>query len=375
MHGLNCFNEIVNKLHDLNFHYKDDAVLTELMFPALAYSAGYKDYSVDLTELEKTAVDSADQSLAYHMRKESRSADVKLSKWEVFYDRVLSKSTKKIEFRSIFELVCRGFLSEALLLDDINRWDVKEYGPDYPITNFRVDEVASDEDFNQNISAALAILDDENYVFYSTEELYSFCKTIIFLFEHKAFEFSGDFCGKIKTFAMTVVSNCLNHTEPSAFGSRDTDGKVLNELFDLLNDTSEKLGKDKELLSVQKELLNALIEGETNKIKAISNQYSSKEILTSQFVVQILEALPKMNNVTMRAFGIFLSKRYSSHADFSNLNTEIEPLSELAKGLKSFLDSTSNSLSKMMISIVWESSEKICAQAQEYLTKVKNQEQ
>lgn len=375
MHGLNCFNEVVNKLYDLDFNYKNDEVLTELMFPALAYSVGYKDYSVDLADLEQTSIDSMSQSVAYHMRTNKNDSNVEPSKWEVFYDNVLSKSIKKVEFKSIFELVCRGLLSENILLDDMKRWDVKEYGPDYPITNFRMDEVISDDNFNENISAALAILDDQNYVFYSTAELYSFCKNIIFLFEHNSFEFSGDFCERIKEFAITVVSNCLNHTEPSAFGSRDTDGKVLNELFDLLHDTSEKLSTDKEQLSFQEELLSGLIEGDIKKIETISNQCSGREILTSLFVAQILEALPKINNVAMRTFGIFLNKRYRSQADFSNLNTEIEPLSELAEGLKSFLDSTTNSVSKMVISIVWESSETICVQAQEYLTKVKSQEQ
>jgi len=66
---------------------------------------------------------------------------------------------------------------------------------------------------------------------------------------------------------------------------------------------------------------------------------------------------------------MFLNKRYSSHADFSNLRSEIEPLSELAKGLKLLLDKTNNSLSKMMVSIVCENSERICSQAQEYLAK------
>jgi hypothetical protein len=370
MHGLNCFNEIVNKLHDLDFKYKDDEVLTELMFPAMAYSAGYKDYSVDIGDLEKTSVDSVNQSVAYHMKKDSRSADIKLSKWEVFYDRVLSKSLKKVEFKSIFELVCRGFLSENELLDDMKRWDVKEYGPDHPITTFRMDEVVSDDNFNKVINSALDILDDKSYVFYSTAELYDFCKTFIFLYEHNSFEYSGNFGQKIKEFSIASVDHCLNHTEPSAFGCRDTDGTILNELFDLLKDTSEKLGKDKEQLSVQGELLQSLNKGEVKNIEAIGNQYSGREVLTSQYVSQILEALPEINNVTMRAFGIFLNKRYSSHADFSNLRSEIEPLSELAKGLKLLLDKTTNSLSKMMVSIVWESSEKICSQAQEYLAKI-----
>jgi hypothetical protein len=336
----------------------------------MAYSAGYKDYSVDIRDLEKTSVDSVNQSVAYHMKKDSRSADIKLSKWEVFYDRVLSKSLKKIEFKSIFELVCRGFLSENELLDDMKRWDVKEYGPDHPITTFRMDEVVSDDNFNKVINSALDILDDKSYVFYSTAELYDFCKNFIFLYEHNSFEYSGDFAQKIKEFSNASVANCLNHTEPSAFGCRVTDGTILKELFNLLNNTSETLGKEKEQTYVQGEFLHSLINGEVKNIEVICNQYSGREVITSPYVSEILEVLPKINNVTMRAFGMFLSKRYSSDADFSNLRSEIEPLSELAKGLKLLLDTKTNSLSKMMVSIVWENSERICSQAQEYLAKV-----
>ena len=179
-----------------------------------------------------------------------------------------------------------------------------------------------------------------------------------------------DFGQKLKEFSIASVDHCLNHTEPSAFGCRDSDGTILNELFDLLNDTSETLGKEKEQTSVQGELLHSLINGEVKNIEVICNQYSGREVLTSPYVSEILEVLPKINNITMRAFGMFLNKRYRSHADFSNLRSEIEPLSELAKGLKLLLDKTTNSLSKMMVSIVWENSERICSQAQEYLAKI-----
>ena len=132
---------------------------------------------------------------------------------------------------------------------------------------------------------------------------------------------------------------------------------------------SKKFDSDNWLKTLQNDLLQSLVKNDAKMIKKLSHQASDMAILNIQNMPKIIKALPKCNNVTIRAFGIFLKQRYKTGSDFSNLSSEFEPLSDLVKGLKIHLDKTANSLSKMMIKLVCETSEIICNEANEYLRK------
>ncbi len=367
-HGIDCFIQVVKKLYKLNFQFKDDKIIGELIFPCIGFATGYKDYSVPIDDLEKTSTNYVNQSVTYHMKKDDSKGTVELTNWEKFYDSILSKTMKQMEFQSIFELVCKGHLSEEKLKKDLDKWNVKEYGPDYPIITFRLDEEISEERFNENILCALNLLKDEKYRFYSTEDLYTFCRTFLFLYEKNAFKYEGDFNKDIKEFAEVVVSNCLNHTEPSAFGMKDTDGDVLNQIFSMLNEKSDALGKAKSQSSAQIELIESIKIGDTMTLEKISN-YSSIEIFTFPFTQEILKEIPSLSHVKLRVLGIFLSERYRSAIFSDYLASEIDSLIKLANGIKQIFEKTPNSLKKLQLTVVLKTSEDIANKGNLYKKK------
>lgn len=363
-HGLDCFKDIATEILKVDSKYQNSPILFEILFSTIVLSVAYKDYSVPVDELKKTVTNYSDMAVAYHMRKQSKE-ETKLTNWERFYVNILGQGKYRLEFESVFELVCKGHLDRAAIVKDLDRWEGKDSRPDSPISNFRVDQPISASEFQSYMDIAKDILDDRSYVFYSTAELYSFCKNLYFIYNHKGFNYDGNFNEKLREFATIAVNNCQSHTEPSAFGCRDDDSEVVKTIFALLSQSSKELSEAKIIASARKKLLINLKKGGLERIVDTGDDAFSKNIINSSFVTSLTSIFPELDNVSVRALGIFLKNRFKSDYDFDNYKDELGPLSELDEYLKQYLKDSEYNLSTMMASILSNTVSSIVMKAEE----------
>ena len=349
-HGLACFLEISSAIIKINPKYQSSPVLLDILLSTIVLSAGYRDYSVPVGELKKTVQNYSAMAVAYHMNEREEAADE--TNWERFYINVLAKCSRNVEFHSVFELVCRGHLNKSLIAKDLESWEGRAARPDSPITNFRIDEPIDNSEFKSQIDTALRLLNNHSYVFYSTAELYSFCNNLYFIHEHKGFHFIGDFDEKLVKFAKNAVNNCRNHTEPSAFGCSEDNYEVVKTIFSLLAKSSKKISEAQIIESARKKLLSDLKKGRIERIVDSGNNAFSKSIIDSDFVTSLTNMLPKLDNISVRALGIFIKNRFNDDSDYVKFNGELSALAELDKYLTENLKDSKENLSTMMIFIL-----------------------
>jgi len=367
-HGLQCFKEITNKIVEIDARYKGSSLINEILYSAVVFAVGYRDYGVPIVDLEKTVTNSSELAVSFHLRNDKKRPDeeTSLTSWERFYTEVLSKASYRIEINSVFELICRGYLSVSAINDDLNRWQARRAKPDSPVTDFRIDQPISDSDFAVFINEAIGILDNSTYAFYSTAELYSFCQNLKFLHDHRAFSFTGNFDEKLMNFAKVAVGNCINHTEPSAFGCKDSNYDVLKSIFHYLAESSDKLSSNLVAERARKKLLDDLNQGGVTKIVDSGDNAFSKPIINSNFISQLKEMYPSLDNVSIRSFGIFIKKRFHYKSDHENYQDEIKPLTELLEYLEAYLRGRTNSISTMMTHILRDTVESVIQNAETY---------
>ncbi len=332
-HGLECFKDITNKIIELEPQYKGSPILSEILFSSIAFAVGYKDYGVPVSDLKKTASNSSELAVAFHMKKDEKKTDeqIKLTNWEKFYVELLGKGIHRIEFISIFELVCRGYLSVSAIKEDLKRWEGREARPDTPITHLRTDQLTSNKEFASYIDAALHILEAPDYEFYSTAELYSFCENLYFLYKHRAFSFKGNFEDKLKGFAKVAIKNCMNYTEPRAFGCKDDNDEVVKFIFEFLAKSSEEMAENEIVNGARKKLIKELKQGGVEKIVDSGDNAFSKPIIDNGVVSELMNIFPELDNVSLRSIGIFLSNRFKGKSDYVTYEDEIAPLSDRAR--------------------------------------------
>jgi predicted RNA-binding protein with PIN domain len=370
-HALNCFAGVIDKLHDINFPYIENKIIYDLLFPCIAFSVGYRDMQVPVEELEKTAKSTYDLALRYHMKSEDRKeGETKSPKtnWELFYTRILNKSNKEVSFSAIFELVCKGYLDFALLEKDIKNWNLQEHGAEYPITNFRVDINIDEQQFQQDVENAIALLDKKDHTFQSTESLFAFCSKFHLLYVRSAFDYSGDFEAKLNDFAQISINNCINQTEMISFHKPDKASQFVNELFESLNQKSGKLRKEANVKNAQQALINALENSEVITLDEVANQ-SSIVIFDSDFTKQLLKVIDAMPSDKLRLLGIFLNERYNTSNIFDFLNDEIQPLLSLHSYLLKLVDKSPSSMKKYMLLAVLDSLKDIDTRAKAHIKK------
>lgn len=366
-HAFNCFSEVINKLYQMEFQYKDDKIICDLLFPCIAFSVGYRDMQVPIGELEKTAVSSHDLSMSYRMKADARKENNKgeqPSTWETFYTRLLGKSNKQVEFNSIFTLVCKGHLDEQLINKDIERWNIQEHGAEYPITNFRIDVDNDEDEFQRDIENALKLLDEDNHIFQSTESLFAFCCCFYYLHKRCAFDYEGDFANKLNSFANNVVEKCINHVEISLFNISDREDKFVDSLFEVLSERSSKLRKAQRVIEAQSELSSALKKSNKTAINNIANQ-PTVPLFDTKYSKKLLSEIKSMNPSNLRILCGFFKERYNSINIFDFLPSEIEPLIQLEIELIKLREKTANSLQKYMLIILTDIISEIAQKAKE----------
>ena len=370
-HGLECFRDIAAFILQIDPNLKRSNILFDMLFSSIALSAGYKDYSVPINELKKTVTNYSDMAVAYHMRdrKEPSGEKPKLTNWERFYVDFLGKGENAVGFVSAFELVCRGYLDVSAISDDLEHWQGRDARPDAPITNFRLDQTIDDTEFKSYIDAALNIISKPSYEFYSTAELYSFCKNLYFIYDHKGFNFDGNFDKELQLFAKEAVHNCLNHTEPSAFGCRDESYEVVKRIFSLLNESSKEISENKVIERAREKLLDELEKGGIERIVDSEDNAFSRSIIDSGFISSLMHMFPKLDNTAVRALGIFISRRFNSQLSYESFQNEIGPLADFEKYLENYLQESGNSLSTMMAHILRQTVGQVVAKAEDLRKK------
>lgn len=362
-HGLECFLDISSAIQEIDLKYQSSPVLSDILFSTIVLSAGYRDYSVPVGELKKTVQNYSKMAVAYHMKEREEAADE--TNWERFYTNILAKCSRSVEFHSVFELVCRGHLNKPLIAKDLESWEGRAARPDSPITNFRIDEPIDNEEFNSHIETALDILNSLTYEFYSTAELYSFCNSLYFIYYHKGFSFEGDFGKKLKKFAKLAAPNCQNHTEPSAFGCRDANDKVMKSIFSILDRSSKKLGEAQLIEKTRNRLLNDLEKGGLGRIVDSGDNGLSKSVMNCHFISSLKNMLEELDNTSLRALVIFIKGRFARHSDYETFKDELSPLAEFSKYLEKYLKDSDESLSTMMINMLSDVVSKVVSKADE----------
>ncbi len=366
-YGLQCFRDIINRVIELDSQYKDSIIISEILSSSIALAVGYRDYGVSVSDLKKTVRNSTELAVSYHQRHDKKRSDeiYELTNWERFYEAVLGKGSLKIDFYSLFELVCKGYLNVSAIEEDLRRWEAKKAKPDSPITNLQLDQPVSDTVFEGYIDVAKGILQSEIYAFYSTAELYSFCRNLKFLHQNKAFSFNGNFDEKLKTFATTAAANCLNHTDPCPF-IYDDECSVIKEIHSLLEKLSEELGSKLLVERAREKLLGELKLGAIRKIVDYGDDAFSKPIINNEFVTKLIEIFPTLDNASIRAFGIFIHKRFYSEHEYEVYKDEIAPLTDLLGYLEEYLRNCKNSISVMAAHILRNTIKRIIRNGEKY---------
>lgn len=366
-HGLECFLEIFSEIIKKDPKYQSSPLLSDILFSTIVLSVGYRDYSVPLDELKTTVSNRNSMAVAYHMKEPKKESSEQTNKknWERFYENILAKSSRSIEFHSVFELVCRGHLNKSEIAKDIKSWEGRAARPDSPITNFTTVQPIDNEEFNRHIKTALGILNSQTYEFYSTAELYSFCNSLYFIYANKGFIFKGNFGAELKKFAKLAAHNCQNHTEPSTFGCRDDNYEVVKSIFTILDKSSKELSETQLIEKTRNKLLNDLRKGGIKRIVDSGDDAFSKSIINSDFVTSLTSIFPELDNVSVITLGDFLQKRFKNDSDFEKYKEELAPLAELDEYLRKFLKDSKYNLATMMAFILSNTVSSIVLKAKE----------
>ena len=364
VHGLSCFKTLVDKINSMDSSLKGNDIVADLLFPSLVLAIGYREYNVDLNSLKKIVTQLSDLSFSYYMTKE-KDKDRKLTPLDKFYEEVVAKATKNIDFMSVFELVCKGHLSEEMLIDDMNRWDIIKRGNDYPITSFDHTSAISDEEFTLIVNKAYVILDDENYIFPNTAALFRFCKNFELFYSKNATSLCKGFRKKLRTFALSVCKNCQEHTEADHFGITEGENSFISKLHKSLNELSTKLVEHDNKVKSQKSLLDLIANQNLLALENSLRLETETEFLTIPFIENLLVEIEKTDAATLRILAIFIQKRYTAGYFFNKFKPEIPAIICLYEGIDMIISERSNSLSSMMLRHLTETLHEISKRAGE----------
>ena len=343
IHGLNCFKSLVDTATRLNPELKHEENLVRLLPSAIILSIGYKDYSIDVTTLEKLVIDLNGMYLNYFLKKDNQQDSI-TTPLDCFYEQVLSKMNKAVDFKSVYELVCKGHLSEEFLKSDIERFTAT-FSLDYRMTNFNVSEQISDKEFDVLVNEAYEIVQDPQYSFNSAKALFSFCRNLAFFYEKGTTHLSDNFLAELESFSINALNRCKDITEIDDFQLHNNDNKFLNELLSKLNKMLIELRNKTLSQELRSSLLNALKTRNIIELEKLLRNDREVYFLDSTFVKKLLIALETSDAAELRLFIIFFEKRFSPGHYYEKYSSELGNLVCLKDGVKKILKTKKASLS------------------------------
>lgn len=367
IHGLNCFRLLVNTATRLNPKLKTDEVLVQLLSSAIVLSIGYKDYCVDTALLEKSLSDLSEMSFQYYLKKEKNKTLVP-TPWDRFYEHVIARTDRKVEFRSVFELVCKGHLSEEFLISDLERFTVHP-NLDHSMTNVNITEQITDVQFEAIIKNAYTIVQNSEYSFSSPNTLFSFCKNFTYFYQQGATTLDDGFLDKLQTFSFSVLANCKDYTEIDDFQLHKSNNEFLIKLCSDLN-AEVNILKNKEISQeVQASILNGLETNDIDKLESILKRDNEVSFITLDFAEKLLTAFEKSSGAELRLFGIFFEKRFTPGYYYEQYKSELPNIRIINEGLSKLLSAKCNSLSSLLMQNLHDSLSKILVVQKAELTE------